>query len=37
MKLKEDKAEGQHELTLIAQQGSRWLEGIREQSLHILQ
>jgi len=37
MKLKKDKVEGQHKLTLIAQQGNKWLEGTREWSLHMLQ
>lgn len=37
MKLKAVKVEGQHKQTLIAQQGNKWLEGIRKQSLHILQ
>lgn len=37
MELKDKKAEGQHELTIIEQKDNRWLEGIRERSSRISQ
>lgn len=32
MKAKDKKAEDQHELTIIVQEGNTWLEDIRERS-----